>query len=151
ENFYKTAKTTVYGFFILSAIAILLMLSFLIYPLFWLIRRLITKNKGFKRFYWWPISTSAAFLVTLIAILLGLKSPDILNVLGNPTPISLTIFVGSLAFSVLALLTFINSYFVWQKETPNRSKIYYLSGALSIIFVFGYLCYFGALGIRTWA
>ncbi|MEM1119774.1 MAG: serine hydrolase domain-containing protein [Bacteroidota bacterium] len=151
ENFYKTSSFAVYGFFVLSGIAILVMLSFLLYPFFWLIRRLITKKPGFKRFYWWPISASLAFLVTLLAILRGLDAPDILNVLGNPTPISMTIFAGSLAFSILALLTFFIGFFVWQKKVQQRSKIYYFLGALSIIFVFGYFYYFGALGIRTWA
>ncbi|MEM6318470.1 MAG: serine hydrolase [Bacteroidota bacterium] len=151
ENFYKTSKTAVYGFFALSGITILVMLSFLLYPFFWLLRRFLTKKREFKRFYWWPISASVAFLTTLIAILRGLESPDILTILGNPTPISMTIFVGSLAFSVLALLTFFNGFFIWKKDLPRRTSVYYLLGALSIIFVFGYFYYFGALGIRTWA
>ncbi|MEM8887441.1 MAG: serine hydrolase [Bacteroidota bacterium] len=150
-NYYKTQAWAVWGFGILSLIAMLILLSFFIYPLFLAIRALFSKKRSFPSIYLFPFLASLFYLLTMLAFILGFTDADVLNTLGTPNLISVSLFLGSALFGIFGLLSAFQGIRKLSSDLPKASRIYLLLGALSFVLIVGYYAYFQVLGIRTWA
>ncbi|MEM6801864.1 MAG: serine hydrolase domain-containing protein [Bacteroidota bacterium] len=151
RNYYKTRAWVVWGFGILSLAAILVLLSFFIYPLFLGIRYLFSNNRIFPSAYTLPFLTSFFYLLTMIAFIIGFTDPDVINSLGKPNPITICIFLGSVLFGLFGLISIYQAIRKLNSPLSVSIRVYLVLGAISFALVIVYYTYFQILGIRTWA
>jgi len=96
----------------------------------------------------WPLCASVALVIFLVALM---SVGGFLTQAGKVSPLSVTIFVLSLAYPLLVLLG------AYQLLTPQtraaRNLPFWFATAFVLVhlMIAGYLGWFGVLGLRTWS
>jgi len=126
-------------------------ITIIVFAMFRLLIYLFGKKKD-KTALWislWPLINISFILV--IALYWSLQTRfDTFLLLGNISPLSLLIFIGSIGF---ALTSFWSIYYIFKNRNTKMSKIFYYHSVLVAIFNLIFTFYFfsnGLIGIMTW-
>lgn len=141
-----TLLIIIIAFFIIPVtIIIFTLLSLLIY--------LFGKEKN-KVALWislWPFITISPLLTILIVFKIRIQTTlDAFLLLGNISPISILIFIGTICFALASLWSFL---YIFKNRYVKMSKIIYYHSAISSIINIIFTIYFlsnGLIGIQTW-
>ena len=127
--------------------------SVLVFVLLRLLIYLFGKKKD-KIALWiclWPMVSTAIILVIAIAIFMSLQTQlDTFNLLGNMSPLSIFIFIGTIGFALASLWT---AYYIFKNRNVKMAKLFYYHSALAAIFNLAFTIYFfsnGIIGLITW-
>jgi len=94
-------------------------------------------------------------ILFLFAIIFALKivihtNMDAFLILGNITPISILIFIGTIGFALTSLWTI---YYIYKNRKIEMSRVFYYQSFLVAIFNLVFTVYFfsnGLIGLMTW-
>lgn len=109
------------------------------------------KNKKALWISFWPFITILFFIAIGVVFKMSIHT-DIDNflLLGNITPLSILIFIGTIGFALASLWTV---YYIYKNRNIKISKIFLYHSALAAIFNIVFTIYFfsnGLIGIITW-
>lgn len=126
-------------------------ITIIIFAMFRLLIYLFGKKKD-KIALWislWPLINISFILV--IALYMSLQTRfDAFLLLGNISPLSLLIFIGSIGFALTSLWSI---YYIFKNHNVKMSKIFYYHSVLVAVFNLIFTIYFfsnGLIGIMTW-
>jgi CubicO group peptidase (beta-lactamase class C family) len=151
ETFKRVPTLLAFGEIGLTGFVVLAVISIPVYALFWIIAGFIPKRrrKAERGMRLYPL-LAVLSLVAFCAVFAG-ASGDLLTRLGNVTGWSVALFITTVLFAVMVLMS------TWSVVTASgegvrRGVLWYsriISLALLIAVV--YLAWWGVIGIRTWA
>lgn len=135
-----------------TACALLAMLSSLLLAVVWGVRKLFGKlpAPGPLSVRAVPLLASILFLGIPAILAITMANEDIL-LLGKPNGRTLGIFILTIAFPLAA---FLSAFLVWRHRKAPMNRIAYWHSAtvtLGLLFMTGFLAYWGLIGLRTWA
>jgi len=109
------------------------------------------KNKTELWVTLWPLITISFLFVIIFAIkMLIHTNMDAFLLLGNITPLSVLIFIGTIGFALTSLWTI---YYIYKNRKVKMNKILYYHSVLVALFNLIFTIYFfsnGEIGIMTW-
>ena len=109
------------------------------------------KNKTVLWITLWPLITISFLFVIIFALKMVLHTNmDAFLLLGNITPLSILIFIGTIGFALTSLWSI---YYIFKNRKVKMSKIFYYHSFLVAIFNLIFTIYFfsnGLIGIMTW-
>ena len=134
------------AFFIIPVTIILFsMLSILVY---------IFGKKKDKTALWislWPLITISSLILIILALALNIDTNiDYFLLLGNMTPLSLFIFIGTISFALSSLWSI---YYIYKNRNIKMPKLFYYHSVLAAVFNLIFTIYFfsnGIIGPMTW-
>lgn len=141
-----TLLTIFYALFIIPVtVTLFAILRLLVY--------LIGKKKN-KEALWiclWPLITISFMITLVLALVIGIETKiDGFLLLGNISPLSLLLFVGTICF---ALASIGSIYYIFKHRNVKMSRVFYYHSALAALFNLIFTFYFfsnGLIGIMTW-
>ena len=107
------------------------------------------KNKTALWFSLWPL-ISISFLLIIALFMSQQTRFDLFLLLGNFSWLSLSIFIGTIAFALTSLWTI---YYIYKNRKEKMAKISYYLSVLVALFNLIFTIYFfsiGLIGIMTW-
>ncbi len=109
------------------------------------------KNKIALWISLWPFISISFILVIVLALFMSLQTTlDTFLLLGNSSPLSLLIFMGTIGFALASLWSI---YYLIKNRRVKMSRVFYYHSALAAIFNIIFTIYFlanGLIGIMTW-
>lgn len=109
------------------------------------------KNKVALRICLWPLVTISSIFTIVIALVISLQTTlDAFLLLGNISPLSILIFIGTICFALFSLWSI---YYIIKNRHVKMSKILYYHSVLAAIFNIIFTIYFlsnGLIGLMTW-
>lgn len=109
------------------------------------------KNKTVLWITLYPLITISFLSVIIIALKMVLQTNmDAFILLGNITPLSILIFIGTIGFALTSLRSV---YYIFKNRKVKISRVFYYYSFLVAIFNLVYTIYFfsnGLIGIMTW-
>jgi len=109
------------------------------------------KNKAALWICLWPLVTISSLLAIVIALKMSIQTKtDAFLLLGNMSPLSILIFIGTICFALGSLWSV---YYIFKNRHVNMSKIFYYHSVIAVIFNLIFTIYFlsnGLIGIMTW-
>ena len=150
-TYRPVSSLVVWGQLLVAVVALLLMVSALIFAIVWLPRWLLGRLHDVKHIdvRMFPFIASLSFFAAVAFMWLGLDDP--IHRLGNPTLWSLGFYLATLVFAVTSVYGLIKVYRARNWEI--RKRIWFHSGLVCLFCTIatGYLAYWGIIGLRTWA
>ena len=142
-----TLQVIFWAFFIVPvSVFIFALISLLIY----LFGR--KKNKVALWISLWPLVTISCLLAIAIAIVLSIQTTaDAFLMLGNISPVSVLIFMGTICFALASLWSV---YYIIRNRHVKMSGILFYHSVLAAIFNIIFTIYFlsnGLIGVMTWS
>lgn len=132
----------------LTAAALAVMVSSMVFALVWIPRKLAGRMKGAEHL--------SARVVALLAVLAfasfayaGYGAP--LISLARPTARSVTLFASSIAFAILSAAALLLGAGSISSRTNLAARIHTVLVAIACSGIAGYMAYWGLIGVRTWA
>ena len=151
-NLYKTTTSKAWGFIAAAALSILLMATTILFALFWIPMAIFKKNGiRFKRARIFPLLASLCFFGLTFFFIGASEVGDAIQNLGNPTKWSIGIFVVSLLLGIFALMSGWYAIRSLGANMHNGARIHSILASFAVLFVAGYLAYWGGIGLMTWA
>ncbi|WP_461630816.1 serine hydrolase domain-containing protein [Labilibaculum euxinus] len=99
----------------------------------------------------WPMVSTSIIVGIAIAIFTSLQTQlDAFNLLGNMSPLSILIFIGTIGFALASLWSV---YYIFKNRNVKMSKLFYYHSALAAIFNLAFTIYLfsnGIIGLITW-
>jgi CubicO group peptidase (beta-lactamase class C family) len=146
-NFIKTPGAWVMFQMAAAAIALMLMLSSILFALVWLPARVFGKMRTL------PVKPVLVPLLAVLALLAAVPLPfmvssDVVGAMGNRTAASMTAFMGTLVFAALTFYSLFTS--VRARHGRRWLRIHSAAVALACLATLFYLAAHGIIGIRTW-
>jgi hypothetical protein len=109
------------------------------------------KNKIVLMISLWPFISISFLFAIFVAIKISIQTNiDAFLLLGNISPLSLLIFIGTIGF---ALASIWSVYFIFKNRYVKMSRVFYYCAFLAAIFNLIFTIYFlsnGLIGIMTW-
>lgn len=145
-------KPIVHRIFVFGAF--LIMMSAIVYSLFWipvhLYKKLRRKEKRSKyiRMRLIPLFAVLSLVIGLLAFFIA--EPSILE-LGQETPANVVFFVSTLLFAGLSVLSLYTSFRSFSKPVKKLDCIYTIILSSACFGITLYLYYWGVIGLRLWA
>jgi CubicO group peptidase (beta-lactamase class C family) len=149
DLFVRIPTWIVFARFVVFCLLILMTLVGFVMFLVWCSRRFRKQPKTEDRRLWLRITPLIATAVLFAFLILLAASGAFINQLGAITPLSVAIFLLSLAYPILAFSTVIQLYA--SRERGNFPYWFAVAFAVVHQLVAGYLVTNGAFGFRTWA
>ncbi len=156
QSFYyeKTSKWKIVVYRILVFGALIIMMSAIVYSLFWVpvyLYKLLRRKKNRPMF----IRMRVVPLFAVLSLVLGLaiimvSRPSILEI-GQKIPANVVLFLSTLVFAGLSVLSLYISLKSFLKPVKRLDRIYTLILSLACIGITLYLTYWGVIGLRLWA
>lgn len=153
--FEKVSPLTAYGTLAVGALWMLSIVISLPYLLVWGVRRLRGRipSGATIRVRSWPLLAGLSIL-TFVGLYIGVFSGalgDPFALLGKPTPVSISMFLATVAFAFFAALGLAEAW--WARATPMNRVNYWYSAVSSGLhtLVALYLLNFGIIGMMPWA
>ena len=152
QNLYKTSAFSAWGGIVAISVSILLVLTSILTAIVWIPMWLFgRKGIRFKRARAFPLLWAVSFLGLLFIFIASQEVGDALANLGNPTAWSMGIFIGGILLVVFAIASAITAFQSFGRDMNRVARIHSLLTTIGILFITGYLGYWGMLGLRTWA
>ena len=145
----------IYAYSLLTIFWALFIIPFII-TVFALLRLLIylfgkKKDKTALMINLWPFISISFLLAIFIALKISIQTNiDSFLLLGNISPLSLLIFIGTIGFALASLWSV---YYIIKNRYVKMSRIFYYGAVLTSIFNIIFTIYFlsnGIIGIMTW-
>lgn len=109
------------------------------------------KNKTLLWITLWPLITISFLFVIIFALKMVLSTyMDAFLKLGNMTPLSVLIFIGTIGFALTSLWSI---YYIFKNRKVKMSRVFYYHSFLVAIFNLVFTIYFlsnGVIGLMTW-
>lgn len=144
-----------YAYILLTIFWALFIIPFII-AVFAVLRLLIylfgkKKNKIALMISLWPFISISFLFAIFVAFKLSIQTNiDNFLLLGNISPLSLLIFIGTIGFALASLWSI---YYIFKNRYVKMSRVFYYSAVLTTIFNLIFTIYFlsnGIIGIMTW-
>ena len=149
----KISSIYAYTLLILMWALIIVPFSIIIFAVISLLRYLFGKKKN-KVALWiclWPLVTLSSLLTIVIVCVINIHTTlDAFLLLGNISPLSILIFIGTICFALASLWSM---YYIYKNRHVKMSRILYYHSALAAIFNIIFTIYFlsnGLIGLMTW-
>ena len=145
----------IYAYSLLTIFWALFIIPFII-TVFALLRLLIylfgkKKDKTALMINLWPFISISFLLAIFIALKISIQTNiDSFLLLGNISPLSLLIFIGTIGFALASLWSV---YYIFMNRHEKMSRVFYYTAVLTAIFNLIFTIYFlsnGIIGIMTW-
>ena len=145
----------IYAYSLLTIFWALFIIPFII-TVFAVLRLLIylfgkKKDKTALMINLWPFISISFLLAIFIALKISIQTNiDSFLLLGNISPLSLLIFIGTIGFALASLWSV---YYIFKNRYVKMSRAFYYGAALTAIFNLIFTIYFlsnGIIGIMTW-
>ena len=150
ENIYKKIPASIFYTIVFAIFLLAIFVIFnLLFALVWVPRWLLGKitAKGSMQIRLWPLLASLFIIAifTLIAL-----SESKIKLLGNLTWVSVSLYICSLIYPVMAALSLITIY--TQRNSKINRMVYLTAVVSSILHTFfaAYLIYYGITGFKGW-
>ena len=109
------------------------------------------KNKIALWICLWPMASISFLIAIIVALFMSIHNKlDSFLLLGNLTPLSFLIFIGTIGFALASLWS---GYYIYKNRGVKMSKVLYFHSALAAIFNIIFVIYFlsnGVIGLATW-
>lgn len=109
------------------------------------------KNKTALWICLWPFISISFLLAIVVAIKMSIQSTmDGFLLLGNSSPLSLLVFMGTIGFALASLWSI---YYIIKNRRVKMSRVFYYHSALAATFNIIFTIYFlanGLIGVMTW-
>jgi len=156
KNFYQKDaawKPLFHRLFLVFSLVIII--TFLLYVLIWLIRKFISriKKRAHQKYSLLPRLFPLLAIISLIVCLFSLSVwfGDYNNA-GNMTVMSLLVFIFSLLFPLLSLISFWNCCFKRHMFIKNKfEKVYLMVVSTTLVGLSIFLYHYEIIGLRLWA
>lgn len=147
NTYRRTTAVIIYGKIALLVCLIIGILCNFVFAIVWIPRWLFGKIQGATlRVRMWPLFSSLAICISFMPTLI---TNHIIK-LGTLSPVSLSLFIGSLFYPLFTLISLI---FIYKHRNDTINKLAYTNAAiltgLHMLFVC-YLTYYGIIGFRSW-
>ncbi len=145
-------KVVVYRIFVFGGIII--MMSAIVYSLFWVpvyLYKLLRRKKSRPMYVRMRVIPLFAVLSLVLGMVIFMASGPSMLEIGQKTPANVVLFLSTLVFaglSALSLYTFFRSF---SKPVKKLDRIYTLVLSLACFGMTLYLTYWGVIGLRLWA
>ena len=145
----------IYAYSLLTIFWALFIIPFII-TVFALLRLLIylfgkKKDKTALMINLWPFISISFLFAIFIALKISIQTNiDSFLLLGNISPLSLLIFIGTIGFALASLWSV---YYIFMNRHEKMSRVFYYTAVLTAIFNLIFTIYFlsnGIIGIMTW-
>jgi CubicO group peptidase (beta-lactamase class C family) len=135
---------------VLTALALLAMISILIYAPFWILGGLSRRRRrpAERAMRLWPlvaVLSVIGFVVTVMA-----SGEDAIERLGNLTGYSAMIFVFTVLFAVAAIVGAVAAWRAPPTLVRRWVRVYSLLVCAALLISAAYLAWWGVIGLRTW-
>ena len=156
QSFYyeKASKWKVVVNRILVFGALIIMMSAIVYSLFWVpvyLYKLLSRKKSRPKY----IGMRVVPLFAVLSLVLGLvifmvSGPSILEI-GQKTPANVVLFISTLVFAGLSILSLYTALRSFLKPVKKLDRIYSFILSSACFGMTLYLTYWGVIGLRLWA
>lgn len=156
DEYTKGSSLVQQGLRFIAITCIGIMFSSMVYALFWLAVRLLGRFRGRSI----GITELLARLIPAAAVLI-MFCPIFITSLSNPTQIiaegfyswiTVVIFIGTIAFAVLALVNLYLLFLIWRHKMGRiYSRVYLTLVATTLCISTVYLAYWDLIGFKAWA
>jgi len=150
QNYKKTSGFSVWGTIIIGFLGLLFMVSAIPAALIWIPMSIFSKKK--YRY----LKTRIASLTAVLALLgmalcfMLMDQTRAIEILGNSSFWSVSIFIFSLLFAIQSIYAFIIGLISFKRPMNKAARIYYLLIATSCFVFTLYLWYWEIIGLQTW-
>lgn len=149
SNYKKTTGLFVWGPVIGFALAILIIVLTVLYSLFWIPYWIFSRRKlKYKSTKIIPMLASYAFIGFVVAFMVGGMDP--FTKLGVASPTSVSIFILSVLFPLLAASSALAGFVSLNYKMNKKSRFFFILADLSCILLAAYMLNWGLVGIRLW-
>lgn len=151
-TFQRISPFSAYLPFVVLVGWLLIILAAVLFACIWIPRKMLGKiqSNNSLKLRVWPLVTTVPLIFTLVLVLYGKGHPNVTELVGRMSVLSLTLFISSLLFLVANFWSLI----VWsQMKRRAINQFVYWHSTLFILFnflIFMYLLKHGLIGVRLW-
>jgi len=144
-------KTVVYRILVFGALII--MMSAIVYSLFWVpvyLYKLLRRKKSRPTYVRMRVVPLFAVLSLVLGMVIFMVSGPSMLEIGQKTPANVVLFLSTLVFAGLSVLSLFTSFRSFFKPVKKLDRIYTVILSSACFGMAVYLAYWGIIGLRLW-